>query len=124
MNIDGGCNMTDAKNPVVNEKLCTKFITTFDLLGRKWNGLIIKSLLNNGVMRFKDLAKMVEKCSDRVLVERLKELEAAGIINRLTYEDSALIEYSLTEKGEGMRHMMEEIHEWANEWQEESPVEA
>lgn len=116
--------MTDEKNSVVNEKLCYKFITTFELLGRKWNGLIIKSLLNNGVMRFKDLAKMVEKCSDRVLVERLKELEAAGIIDRLTYEDSALIEYSLTAKGEAMRPMMEEIHAWANEWQPETPEEA
>lgn len=116
--------MTDTKTIEVNDKLCNKFVTTFDLLGRKWNGLIIKSLLNNGVMRFKDLAKMVEKCSDRVLVERLKELEAAGIINRLTYEDSALIEYALTEKGEAMRTMMEEIHAWANEWQTDEAEEA
>lgn len=110
--------MADTKMPAVNEKLCCKFIATFDLLGRKWNGLIIESLLNNGAMRFKDLAKMVEKCSDRVLVERLKELEAAGIINRLTYEDSSLIEYTLTEKGEAMRAMMTSIHDWSNEWQD------
>jgi len=117
--------MADVKNSEVNnDKLCNKFIKTFELLGRKWNGLIIKSLLNNGVMRFKDLAKMVEKCSDRVLVERLKELEAAGIINRVTYEDSALIEYTLTEKGEAMGPMMTSIHEWANDWQTDEPSEA
>ena len=81
--------------------LCDKFIATFDILGRKWNGLIIEVLT---------------KCSDRVLVERLKELEAAGIVERRTYEDSSLIEYALTERGESMRPMMAAIHEWSDNW--------
>lgn len=42
---------------------------------KKWNGLIIEVLLNEGPQRFKEIAQKVEKCSDRVLVERLKELE-------------------------------------------------
>lgn len=96
--------------------LCDKFIATFDILGRKWNGLIIEVLLNDGPRRFKDLAQAVTKCSDRVLVERLKELEAAGIVERRTYEDSSLIEYALTERGESMRPMMATIHEWSDNW--------
>jgi DNA-binding HxlR family transcriptional regulator len=94
--------------------ICDKFIATFDVLGRKWNGLIIEVLLNRGPSRFKDLAQAVTKCSDRVLVERLKELEAAGIVDRRTYEDSSLIEYALTERGESMRPVMEAIHEWSD----------
>ncbi|KRN32449.1 winged helix-turn-helix transcriptional regulator [Weissella halotolerans] len=96
--------------------LCDKFIATFAFLGRKWNGLIIESLLNNGPMRFKDLSQMVTKCSDRVLVERLKELEEGQIIERRTYENSSLIEYALTPKGESMKEMMTAIHQWSDKW--------
>ena len=103
--------MAVASHEVVANTLCDKFIATFDILGRKWNGLI-----NNGPRRFKDLAQAVTKCSDRVLVERLKELEAAGIVERRTYEDSSLIEYALTERGESMRPMMAAIHEWSDNW--------
>lgn len=99
-----------------NVKLCDKFVATFEILGRKWNGLIIEALLNNGAMRFKDLSQTVVKCSDRVLVERLKELEANDLVERRTYDESALIEYALTKKGESMREMMQVVHDWSDEW--------
>lgn len=97
-----------------DNKLCPKFMKTFEILGRKWNGLIIEVLLTNGPSRFKDLTGAVCSCSDRVLVERLKELEEEGIVQRRTYPDSALIEYALTERGEAMRGLMDEIHQWAD----------
>lgn len=96
--------------------ICDKFITTFNILGRKWNGLIIEYLLTEGPSRFKNIASAVTKCSDRVLVERLKELEAAEMVERRTYEDSALIEYALTKRGESLRPVMAAIHEWSDEW--------
>ncbi|WP_230098306.1 winged helix-turn-helix transcriptional regulator [Periweissella ghanensis] len=96
-------------------KLCPKFMKTFEILGRKWNGLIIEVLLSNGPSRFKDLTGAVCTCSDRVLVERLKELEEEGLVERRTYVDSALIEYALTERGEAMRPLMDEIHRWADQ---------
>ncbi len=49
-------------------------------------------------MRFKDLARCISKCSDRVLVERLKELEKDGIVNRTVDEKSGIISYTLTQK--------------------------
>ena len=107
---------TDAAELCEN-KLCDKFVATFEILGRKWNGMIIETLLVNGPRRFKDLAQSVSKCVDRVLVERVKELEAADIVERRTYDDSALIEYALTARGESMRDMMTAIHEWSDKWQ-------
>lgn len=53
--------MAVASHEVVANTLCDKFIATFDILGRKWNGLIIEVLLNNGPRRFKDLAQAVTK---------------------------------------------------------------
>ena len=97
-------------------QLCPKFQQTFTILGKKWNGLILEVLLQNGPSRFKDIAQSVTKCSDRVLVERLKELEATGLVARKTHSDSALIEYQLTAKGEGLRDVMDAAHVWGDAW--------
>lgn len=96
--------------------LCPKFEKTFEILGQKWNGLILEVLLNEGAQRFKNLAHSVTKCSDRVLVERLKSLEEAGLVERKTYSDSSLIEYQLTEQGEALRPVMESVHDFADCW--------
>ena len=63
--------------------ICPKFSKTFGILGRKWNGLIIDVLLEDGPQRFKNLASKISKCSDRILVERLRELENEEIIETL-----------------------------------------
>ncbi|MTV81038.1 winged helix-turn-helix transcriptional regulator [Secundilactobacillus folii] len=97
-------------------ELCSKFEWTFSILGKKWNGLIIDVLLNLGPQRFKDIASKVTKCSDRVLVERLKELESDGLVMRKTYRNSSLIEYALTEKGQDLAGVMHSIHSWAEKW--------
>ncbi len=44
--------------------LCPKFQHTFEILGKKWNGLILEVLLNNGNSRFKDIAQLIPRCSD------------------------------------------------------------
>ena len=86
--------------------LCPKFEKSFSILGKKWNGLIIDVLLERGPQRFGELKEKIPMLSDRVLVERLKELEAEG--NRL--------EYFLTEKGEDLQLAMEQIQHWAEKW--------
>lgn len=96
--------------------LCPKFEKTFSILGKKWNGLIIEVLLNEGAVRFKDLVSSVSKCSDRVLVERLKELENEGIVERNTYDDSSRVDYSLTDKGQELGPVMEAAHQWGDKW--------
>ena len=97
-------------------KLCPKFTRTFMILGQKWNGLIIEVLLKNGNMRFKDIASSIAKCSDRVLCERLKELEDEQIVIRNTYEGSSRVDYSLTERGQELRPVMEAVHAWSDKW--------
>ena len=86
------------------------------MLGKKWNGLIIEVLLHEHTQRFKDLAAHVDKCSDRVLCERLKELEEDGIVSRNTYPGESRVDYSLTERGRDLAPVMEAVHEWSNQW--------
>lgn len=97
-------------------ELCHHFIHAFEMLGKKWNGLIISSLCDTHTMRFKDLARCVSACSDRVLVERLKELEVEGIVERSVDEQSGIISYSLTKKGEDLKPVFDAVHNWADEW--------
>jgi DNA-binding HxlR family transcriptional regulator len=96
--------------------LCPKFETAFELLGKRWNGLIIRVLMA-GPKRFKDISKVIPGLSDRVLAERLKELEETDIIIRHVYPETPVrIEYELTEKGKSLKPMMDECQKWADTW--------
>lgn len=97
-------------------QLCPKFTHTFMILGKKWNGLIIEALLEQGTMRFKDIAKSITKCSDRVLCERLKELEEEKIVSRNTYPGLSRVDYSLTKRGQELGPVMKEVHDWSDKW--------
>ncbi|QIL46447.1 helix-turn-helix transcriptional regulator [Vagococcus coleopterorum] len=98
-------------------QLCPKFEKTFSMLGKRWNGLIIDVLLETGPQRYNELAEKIPMVSDRVLVERLKELEAFGVVER--HEDdnnSKKVEYALTEQGQDLKEVMSEIQDWAVKW--------
>lgn len=99
-----------------NYEMCPKFEKTFSILGKKWNGLIINVLLDEGPQRFKELAQKVDKCSDRVLVERLKELEDTNIISRVAIGETSRSFYELTEQGKDMKNMMDSVHTWSEKW--------
>lgn len=96
--------------------LCTHFISAFEIIGKKWNGLIISSLCDTNAMRFKDLARCINKCSDRVLVERLKELEKQKIVKRTVDSETGIISYTLTEKGAELQPVFDQVHDWADKW--------
>ncbi len=97
--------------------LCPKFEKTFSILGKKWNGLIIDVLLENGPQRFVELAAKIPMVSDRVLVERLKELEKEGIVTRnIACSEKSRSEYLLSEKGADLQKAMRQIQVWSEKW--------
>lgn len=96
--------------------LCPKFQQAFAILGKKWNGLIIQVLLD-GPHRFRDITEKIPEVSDRVLVERLKELEAVDIVTKDLDETCQLnCGYMLTEKGYDLKQALVHIQKWANRW--------
>lgn len=97
--------------------LCPKFEKAFSILGKKWNGLIIDVLLEKSPQRFSELKQKIPMLSDRVLVERLKELEAEGIITKaFRCSESNRLEYFLTDKGLDLQKAMRQIQVWAEKW--------
>ena len=109
--------------------LCTRYQHAIEIIGKRWTGLILKVLLA-GPLRFNELAEQLEVVSDRMLSERLKELEAEGMIERRVLPESPVrVEYRLTAKGEGLTPAIEAIEAWSREWCEqhnyqEAPVDA
>ena len=97
-------------------QLCPKFEAAFRLLGKRWSGPIIQVMLS-GPKRFKELSEAISGVSDRVLTERLKELEEAGILVRRVYPETPVrIEYELTEKGYDLREVMQATQRWGETW--------
>jgi DNA-binding HxlR family transcriptional regulator len=101
---------------MVKMNLCPKFETAFQLLGKRWNGLIIRVLLK-GPVRFRDISANIPGMSDKMLVDRLKQLEAAGVVKRKVYPETPVrIEYQLTDKGKALEPALDEIQAWAEHW--------
>ncbi len=102
--------------PEVVPMLCGRFHRASELIGRRWTGAILRAMLV-GVSRFSDLAEAIPGLSDRMLSERLKELEAEGILVRsVTPETPVRIEYLLTDKGRSLVPVVEAVSGWAEEW--------
>jgi DNA-binding HxlR family transcriptional regulator len=97
---------------------CPMFQAAVELLGKRWNGAIVRSMLS-GSVRFSDFLAQVPGLSDRLLSERLRELEAAGIVRRVVHPDVPVrVEYLLTEKGRELRDIVLTISDWAERWAE------
>ena len=96
--------------------MCPKFEVAFELLGKRWTGLIIQTLLS-GNKRFSEIEDSIPNLSARMLTERFKELEGNGIVIRHVYPETPVrIEYELTQKGKELQKAMEEIQKWAEKW--------
>ncbi|MFB9277913.1 winged helix-turn-helix transcriptional regulator [Cohnella cellulosilytica] len=97
-------------------KMCPKYESAAELLGKKWTGLIIRVLLG-GPKRFKDIKEQIPEMSDKMLTDRMKELEAAGILTRTVYPEMPVrIEYELTEKGHQLEEVIQSIQHWGEAW--------
>jgi DNA-binding HxlR family transcriptional regulator len=96
--------------------VCPLYHRAVELIGRRWTGAILRALLD-GETRFSDLIQAVPGLSDRLLSERLKELETEGIAVRTVFPEIPVrIEYTLTEKGRALGDVMDAIGAWAHTW--------
>lgn len=110
------------KTPPVNISICPKFHKAVELIGRRWTGAILSALLK-GATRFTDIIHAVPGLSDRLLSERLKELEAEGIVQRIVHPETPVrIEYQLTEKGHELNAVIATLTDWAAEWVDDGDV--
>ena len=92
------------------------FHAAIELIGRRWAGAILWSL-SERPHYFAELTTSVPGLSDRLLSRRLRELESAGLVER-SVEDGppARVSYALTDKGRALEPALEELADWADDW--------
>lgn len=96
---------------------CPRFDRAMEILSKKWNCMIVRCMLSEP-RRFTDISNYVEGLSDRLLSQRLQELEESGIVERRVYDTKPVqVEYDLTEKGSSLRQVVEAIQRWADQWE-------
>jgi DNA-binding HxlR family transcriptional regulator len=96
---------------------CPRLHETVELVGKRWSGAIVYVLLHGGPMRFSQIANAVPDLSDRLLSERLKELEARGIVDRRVQDGAPIkVEYELTERGKDLHDALSELKAWGDRW--------
>jgi DNA-binding HxlR family transcriptional regulator len=97
-------------------ELCLKYHKASELIGRRWTGAIIYVLLATKC-RFATLRDAIPDITDRMLSERLQELEQEGIVERAVVPDTPVrVEYSLTKKGRALTTAVDAISAWADDW--------
>ena len=104
------------RGPKPSLAVCATFHHAIELIGRRWTGAII-SLLLQSRCRFGTLRDAIPEITDRMLSERLQELETEGIVERTVIPETPVrVEYSLTKKGRGLASALAAIGEWAHTW--------
>ena len=96
-------------------QLCPKFEHAIHILGKRWTGLILWTLLS-GPKRFSEIEAAIP-VSGRLLSERLKELESEGLVTREVFPEVPVrVVYFLTPKGQAMEPILAAVQQWAESW--------
>jgi DNA-binding HxlR family transcriptional regulator len=95
---------------------CPFYHEAIELVGKRWTGAILVVLLD-GPLRFSEIAQAIPQLSDRLLSERMKELEGRGLVARSVIDAHPVrVEYGLTEMGRELEPALGELKRWARRW--------
>lgn len=96
--------------------VCPRFHHAVELIGRRWTGAIVRTLMD-GPHRFNELLVAIPGISDRLLTERLRELESEKIVAREVQTGSPVrVSYTLTQRGVELQAALDELGRWAERW--------
>jgi DNA-binding HxlR family transcriptional regulator len=99
---------------------CPAFHAAIELIGRRWNGVILQELLD-GPLRFSELRDRIPRITDVMLTQRLKELETAGLVDRSVSSDRPVqVSYALTGIGKRLGPVLDAVASWGADWAAEA----
>jgi DNA-binding HxlR family transcriptional regulator len=113
---DRSSNGTSNGHPEAGKACCGLYHQAVELVGKRWTGAILLVLLDRP-LRFSEIRQLVADLSDRLLSERLKELESEGIVERTVVDGGPVrVEYGLTAKGQALEPAVKALKDWARRW--------
>lgn len=99
------------------DRVCPHFHDAVELIGKRWAGAIVWTL-TGGPCYFAQISQAVPGLSDRLLSQRLRELEAAGLVARSVHPGTPpRVSYRLTDKGRELEAPLRDLGSWAKRWQ-------
>ena len=98
-----------------DERSCSVALTrAFEFLGKRWNGILLATLMDGGPAGYAELRRAVTGISDSVLSDRLSQLGAAGLIERVIDGGPPIsVTYQLTARGQALLPALQELSAWA-----------
>jgi DNA-binding HxlR family transcriptional regulator len=111
-----GTRTAEVQDAERRETCCSAYHQAVELVGKRWTGAILFVLMD-GPARFSEVKQLVPDLSDRLLSERMKELEAEGIVSRRVMDETPVrVEYALTVKGQALEPAVRALKRWARTW--------
>src|ERR1700731_281802 len=99
-------------SPAIVSQVCSRFHRAIELIGSRWTGAILQTLLQ-GRTRYAAIKAAIPDLTDRMLSERLRSLEAENLVLRVVVPESPVrVEYELTRKGRELQNALREIGAW------------
>jgi DNA-binding HxlR family transcriptional regulator len=100
----------------INDDEGRRFTETVELIGKRWSASILVAIARDS-HRFSEIVNVVPGLSDRLLAQRLRELELAGLVEREVIPSTPVqVRYNLTESGTDLVRAMDPIVEWGQRW--------
>ena len=114
--VPGSATAEGTREAATRPTCCSKYHSAVELIGKRWTGAILFVLMD-GPLRFSEIKPLVPELSDRLLSERLKELESVGIVERRVQDGSGgHVDYALTAKGAALEPVVRSLKGWARSW--------
>lgn len=89
---------------------------TLDTIGGKWKGVILWHLQEQGALRTSELRRAIPRISEKMLIQQLRSLEAAGVIQRQVFHTvPPHVEYSLTAHGRNLEGALKALCDWGKQ---------
>ncbi|MEP6954723.1 MAG: helix-turn-helix domain-containing protein [Solirubrobacteraceae bacterium] len=96
---------------------CAFYHEAVELIGRRWTGAIVAVLIDHGPLRFSELRQSVPGVSDRLLSERVRELEGRGLVERTVEPGPPIsVHYDVTAMGRELTPAITQLRSWAQQW--------
>lgn len=100
----------------IDDDACRRFLSSAELVGRRWSPGIMLAIAR-GAHRFSEIVAVVDGLSDRMASQRLRELEASGLVERRVIPTTPVqVRYELTRPGLELLRSLQPLVGWADRW--------
>jgi len=100
----------------IDDSQCRLFQSSLELVGKRWSSGILLAIAQ-GSSRFSEILATVTGLSDRLLSQRLKELEKEGLVTREVVASTPVqVRYALTDRGIDLMKSLQPLVAWGQRW--------